>query len=721
LPRTPGIAVTLRCAGWRPTAPPAIAAPMQWPRFVLLSVVVLAACGAAAPVCAQIDSAPKVHARLIAEQSEIAPGRSVSVALEQNIRSGWHTYWRNPGDAGEPTEIHWILPAGWRAGSIAWPYPKELPVGPLMDYGYEGRPWLLLDIAAPPDAKVGTRVVLRAQANWLVCQEVCIPEDTTLSLPLTVSASPHSSLPGVAAQFSAARDRLPVASPWPARFQLGSSLDLFLAAPKLAQTNLTDVRFFPFEQGGVRGIAPQKWRASPDGIVLRLVPGKHARNLRAVRGVLVLASVGAPTQALAIQAMPGTVPDTDFASDASLTLPLALLFALLGGVILNLMPCVLPILAMKAFAIASKSGRVPREAAHESVAYGVGAILSFAVLGGAVLALRAGGEAIGWGFQLQEPTAVAGFALLVFAVGLNLSGLFEVPGIGAGDALARRGGLVGAFFTGILAVVVAAPCTAPFMAAALGFALTQSAVLSLLVFIALGIGFAAPFVAIGYSPVLLRLLPKPGAWMSTFRQFLAFPMYATAIWLAWVLSLETRPERLILVLGAALGVAFVLWAVGVAQRSGFPRATAFVWTAILAMLAALAALLPRVDSGAPAGAPVQATTIPSQSYSESRLANLRAQERGVFVDATAAWCVTCLVNEKVALDDARVRAAFATGRIAFLVADWTNRDPAVSALLQAHARSGVPLYLYYAPGAPDAAVLPQILTADTVLKAIAGR
>lgn len=690
---------------------------MRWPWFVL--PVVLLFCGAGFPACAQIDSNSKIHARLIAEQSEIAPGQHVAVALEQNIRTGWHTYWRNPGDAGQPTEIHWILPAGWQAGPIAWPYPRELPVGPLMDYGYEGRPWLLVDVVAPGDAKPGTRVLLHAHANWLVCQEVCIPEEATVSQPLAVSAAPRPPDPAIAAQFAAARDRLPVASPWPARFGLDPSLDLLLAAPKLASTHLTDIRFFPFEQGEIKGIAPQKWTTSPDGIVLRLAPGRHARNLRDLSGVLVLASTDAPTQALEIRAMPGIVPATDFTSDAGLSLPLALLFALLGGVILNLMPCVLPILAMKAFAIASKSGRAPHEAAHEGIAYGAGAVLSFAILGIAVLALRAGGEAIGWGFQLQEPAAVAGFALLVFAVGLNLSGVFEIPGIGAGDALARRGGLAGAFFTGVLAVVVAAPCTAPFMAAALGFALTQPAGVALFVFLALGLGFAAPFVAIGYSPALLRLLPRPGAWMSTFRQFLAFPMYGTALWLAWVLSLETDPGRLVVLLGVALALAFLLWAIGAMQRSRHRWSGAISWLAIVLGLVTLVKLVPLVESGAPAHGHVQATAIPSQAYSESRLADLRAQKRAVFVDATAAWCVTCLVNEKVALDDTRVRTAFVSNRIAFLVADWTNRDPAVSALLQAHARSGVPLYLFFAPGASDAVVLPQILTTDTVLNAIA--
>lgn len=692
---------------------------MNLPRLAAVALALV--CATLAPVCAQIDHAPKVQSRLIAENSQIAPGGEVAVALEQNIRPGWHTYWRNPGDAGQPTEIHWSLPPGWRASPIAWPYPKELPVGPLMDYGYEGRPWLLVNLTAPKTAPVGSAVVLRAEVSWLVCKEICIPEDAKLAQPLKVSASPPAPDPAIAAQFAAARDRIPVVSPWPARFRLGDALDLFIAAPKLGEAHPSDVRFFPFGESGVKGIAPQQWSVSPDGLSLSLAPGKEARQLRRLGGVVVLQSADAPTQALAISAIPGPVPAASFATQSGLTLPLAILFALLGGAILNLMPCVLPILAMKALAIASKSGRAAREAAAEGAAYGLGCILSFAVLGVAVALLRAGGQAIGWGFQLQNPIAVAAFALLVFAIGLNLSGVFDVPAIGVGESFARRGGQIGAFSTGVLAVVVAAPCTAPFMAAALGFALTQTAPLALIVFVALGVGFAAPFVAIGLSPALLRLLPKPGAWMTGFRQLLAFPMYGTALWLAWVLSLQTNTSGVLVLLGAGLVVAFVFWLLGAAQKSTHAWGRLFGWIALFAGCVGLVLLVPLVHSGAPARTRMETTAIPSQAYSPTRLADLRARKRGVFVDATAAWCVTCLVNEKVALDNARVRAAFADRRIALLIADWTNRDPDVSALLQAHARSGVPLYLYYAPGAPDAVILPQLLTADSVLGAIAAR
>jgi thiol:disulfide interchange protein DsbD len=664
---------------------------------------------------AQIDAAPKVHARLVAEQNELAPGKPVTVALVEDIRRGWHTYWQNAGDAGQPTEIRWRLPQGWRASPIAWPYPKELPVGPLMDYGYEGEPWLLVDITPPADASSGSRVDLKAHAMWLVCKEICIPEDATLSLPLRIASRPRPPDRSVAAAFMAARARLPVHSPWPARFRLDRSLDLLIAAPKLANASVSAAHFFPFAQGEMKGIAPQKWKVSQQGLLLRLVPDKGAHVLHTLKGVLVIESAAASTQALEISANPGAVPD--FGSDEELSLPVALIFAVVGGLILNLMPCVLPILAMKVLAVTSKSGREIGEVRIEGIAYGAGAVLSFAALGAAVLVLRAGGQAIGWGFQLQEPAVVAGFALLVFAIGLNLSGVFEIPGIGVGDGLARRGGTAGAFFTGILAVAVAAPCTAPFMAAALGFALTQSALAAILVFVALGLGFAVPFVAVGFSPALLRLLPKPGAWMTTFRQLLAFPMYATALWLLWVLSLESDPNHVAMALSAALVAAFALWLLGTTQRASRTRSKALAGLAIL-LTAMTFAALPILLGTRHSSSHIQPAGIPSQAYSAARLNALRAQNRGVFVDATAAWCVTCLVNEKVALDRPAVRAVFAKERIALLVADWTNRDPEVTALLQAHARSGVPLYLYYPPGAAEAVLLPQILTPETVLRAI---
>ncbi|HEX3945676.1 MAG TPA: thioredoxin family protein [Rhizomicrobium sp.] len=688
-------------------------------RFVLaIFALLFFATGAAA----QIDSAPKVHGRLIAENGEIAPGGSVVVALEENIRPGWHTYWVNPGEAGLPTEIKWTLPPGWRPGAIEWPYPKRLPVGPLMNYGYEGKVWLLTRITAPRDAKPGDTVTLKATGSWLVCKEVCIPEDQPLSLPLTVSASPAPPYSTVAEQFAAARAKAPTASPWPVHYHLGDTLDLFVAAPALGKADVKDIAFFPLASGAIVDFAPQSFAQAPTGLVVRLKPAKKPKIGNALAGVLAITSKDGSVQALDVKGTPGAVPQTQSieANAAGTTLPLALLFALLGGLILNLMPCVLPVLAMKALAIANSAHADRREAARESFAYGAGAVLSFLALAAAIIILRAGGEAVGWGFQLQDPFAVAGFSLLIFVVGLNLSGVFEVPGIGAGEGLTRRSGAVGAFFTGVLAVAVAAPCTAPFMAAALGYALTQGVVVSLSIFLALGVGFAAPFVIIGLSPRLTRWLPKPGAWMLRFRQLLAFPMYATALWLVWVLSFETDPTHLLMLLALALLVAFALWVVGISQgRAGRWRATG--WLAIVLGAAALVYLLPRIGEAPPKShAVADIGGIPSRSYSAAEVESLRAKRQPVFINATAAWCITCLVNEKVAFSDAQVQNAFAQKHIAYLVADWTNRDPAITALLQEHGRSGVPLYLYFAPGASEAAVLPQVLTPAEVLKSIGG-
>jgi thiol:disulfide interchange protein DsbD len=688
--------------------------------MVSIRVLVLALAAmilAAAPAAAQIDSAPKVLSRLVAENGEIAPGGTVTVALEENIRDGWHTYWRNPGETGGPTELDWTLPPGWKVGAIEWPYPKRLPAGPLMQYGYEGKPWLLMKVTAPKNAKPGDIVTLKAHASWLVCSAtLCVPEDAPVSLPLAVSAEPAQPYATVVQQFDAARALVPVASPWPAHFERGKTLDLFLAAPDISPRA---AEFYPSEEGFIKGSAEQKLARVDGGVVLRLVPG--AKTPLRLGGVLVLTSTDGSVQAIAVNAMPGTVPAAQFASEADVGIALAMLFAFLGGLILNLMPCVLPILAMKAFAVASKAGG--NEAARDGFAYGAGAILSFLVLGGAVLALRAGGEAVGWGFQLQEPRVVAAFALLMFAVGLNLSGVFELPsGITAGDSLTHKSGVAGAFFTGVLAVAVAAPCTAPFMATAIGYALTQGPLLALGVFFFLGLGFAAPFIAIGLSPAIVRLLPKPGAWMLTFKQLLAFPMYGAAAWLVWVLAQQAGQVGLAASLASMVAFAFAAWTWNTSRNAGTRWQGIGGFVAFLGVVLAFAGVA--MAQGEGQASPMATGTggaLHAEAYSPARLDQLLSEKRPVFIDATAAWCITCLVNEKVALSSPAVAAAFERTHTAYLVADWTKRDGAITALLSAHGRSGVPLYLYYKSGATDADVLPQILTPDAVLAEINAR
>ena len=663
----------------------------------------------AVPALAQPEPGPKVHARLVAEDRGVAPGGTVTVALEEKIAAGWHTYWKNPGDAGAPTEIEWTLPAGWKAGAIQWPRPKRLPVGPLMDYGYEGTPWLLTSLTAPSDAPAEP-VTIKAHASWLVCQQICIPEEAMLSLNLTVGAGGHD--PAVAKDFAAARALLPVASPWKVNYALGPNLDLYVAAPALAASHPATADFFPATSGIIKNAAPQLVGYAKDGMVLRLAPGQKAGGT--LEGLLVLNGTDGSTQALEVAGPPGPVPSVEFAAAATessdLSLWAALAFAFLGGLILNVMPCVLPILAMKALALADHGGR----GRGESFAYAGGAVFSFAALGLSVLLLRAGGDSVGWGFQLQSPIAVAGFALLVFAVGLNLSGLFEVGSITAGEGLASRSGWVGAFFTGVLAVAVAAPCTAPFMAAALGYALTLSAPVALLVFVALGVGFALPFLLLGLWPRALAFIPKPGPWMLTFKQFLAFPMYGAAAWLVWVLAQEAGPNGVVIILSAFIALALALWLWGVTRDMQRGR----IIGAVAALLILLAGLYGVSQLRQATAAPATQTAKLGEPFTAAKLASLRAANRPVFVDATAAWCITCLVNEDAVLSRDSVKGAFASKNVAYLVADWTNRNPEITALLKENGRSGVPLYLYYAPGAATPKVLPQILTDSVVLGAL---
>jgi thiol:disulfide interchange protein len=690
-----------------------------WIRCLLLTVLAVATTPALAQV---IDNVPKVHARLVAEDLAVPPGGSITVALEENIRDGWHTYWINPGDAGAPTEIKWALEQGWSTDPIQWPTPKRLPVGPLMDYGYEGKPWLLQKLTVPADAKLGDVVTLKASVDWLVCKDICVPEDTTLSLPVKIG--PIAPDPSVAKEFAAARSLLPVASPWKLSYALKKTLDIYAAAPALAAAHPVEASFFSDKPDVVKGSAPQTIGFSKDGLVLRLQPDIKASVTGTLTGVLVLKSSDGSVQALTVSAPPGPVPqvfgggETSAAADAGIGVALAMLFAFIGGLILNVMPCVLPILAMKTLALAGQNGRDRHEATKEGFAYSAGAIGSFLLFGLVIVLLREGGAVVGWGFQLQEPLAVAGFALLIFAVGLNLSGVFEVGSVAVGDGLARKSGVGGAFFTGVLAVAVAAPCTAPFMAAALGFALTQSLVSALLIFLALGLGFALPFLILGLWPKALSFLPKPGAWMLRLKQFLAFPMYGAAAWLVWVLAQESGANGVAIVLAAMVALALAAW-LWTSTRDLKLRGRGL--GAIAALLVVLAGLYGISLLHAAAGAPSPATaTADAERFTPDRLVSLRASGKPVFVDATAAWCITCLVNEQAVLSRPDVRAAFNDRHVTYLVADWTNRNDAITKLLGESGRSGVPLYLYYAPHAAQPVILPQILTEAGVLNIVNG-
>ena len=671
---------------------------------------------------------PHVTAELLRETAGVTPGGTVHVALRQSIIPKWHTYWRNPGDSGEPTTVSWTLPPGWRAGGIVWPAPERQPIGPpdnqLVNYGFSREVVLPVPVTAPADARPGETVRLVARASWLVCEEVCVPEQAALFIDMPVTAGPPAG-DGAGGRLVA---RTLAEAPKPAGLQAGARLEggalkLAVAGGPLRNVGGADAYFFPHSGDLIDHAKPQPVERGPQGLTLTLQPGYVLAAAGAlppaVEGVL---SVDGRTYE--ISARPGQTvagaaglgPPAAAQGGGGWGLLAAAGAALLGGLILNLMPCVFPVLSMKAAALAGHAHE-PAAARRQGLAFGAGVLAAFLALAGALLAARAAGEAVGWGFQLQSPGVIAALAVLFLLVGLNLSGVFSVGASmqDAGSGLAARGGAAGAFFTGALAVVVAAPCTAPFMAGALGWALTRSPPETLTVFAALAVGFAAPFVLLSLSPGLLRRLPRPGPWMELLRNLLAFPMYAAAAWLLWVFGRQTGAAGLAELIAVLWLAALGAWLWGRSQRGG--RQTPFRLAAgaagvLAAGWFALSALGSAVEARAPA------TAAAAEAWSPERVAALRAEGRPVFVNFTADWCVTCKVNERVALSDRRVAEAFRSTGVVYLQGDWTSRDPAITAALTEHGRSGVPLYLLYTPGAEAPRVLPQLLTPGAVAAAL---
>lgn len=671
-----------------------------------------------------------VRAELVAGAEAVRPGETIRIGIRKQIIPHWHTYWLNPGDSGLATTAEWTLPDGAVAGDILWPAPDRIAVGPLMNYGYEGEVTLLTDIAVPAYAPVGGSFPIRATVDWLVCEEICIPEQVELGLDLPVVAAGADAGPAHPA-IAAAEARLPVDSPWTARFEAsGDTLRLALDAAGLRRESIEDIWFYPNEWGVIAHAAPQQLSVEADRIVLRMTPGDAFQpTLASLDGVLVVkerAGGQLLTQALTVSASAGTVAGASGSvAGLSIGVGTALLFALLGGLILNLMPCVFPVLSMKALALVEQAGKQPAQVRLHGLAYTGGILLSFLALAGLLAALKAGGTAVGWGFQFQSPIFVLLLAYLLFAVGLSLSGVFTIGGsvAGVGANLAARGGYAGSFFTGVLAAIVATPCTAPFMGVAIGFALAASLPVLFAVFLALGLGLALPYVALSVWPPLLRLLPKPGLWMERFKQFLAFPMYGAAIWLVWVLSLQAGAEGVLTALGGMLLIGFAAWLYDVTRMSGGNARRIGGGLAALALVSAIgwgiaagSQAAPRTPATAEAGA---TETTPWESYSRQKFEALRAEGRPVFLNFTAAWCITCLVNERVALNRPDVAEAFQTGDVTYLKGDWTNQDAEITAKLEEFGRSGVPLYVFYPAGRDSQpVVLPQLLTVDIVLGGI---
>ena len=669
--------------------------------MVLAALAVMLAPPAHALESALVTS-PRMTATLVSDMDTAAPGTPLHVGLRLRIAPGWHTYWQNPGDAGAPPEVALTLPDGAIAGPITWPTPRRMAEGPLMTYGYTGE--VLLPLAVTPGALTPRTGPLRieAAANWLVCERICVPEEGrfTLDLPLGAPA-PSTEAP----LFATAAASIPRPSPFEARIAPDGTLSL--AGAGLSPATVSDAWFFPAAADAIEPAAPPALavREGRVALALKTAPGFNGRSLA---GVVVLQDPGGQESALQVDAAPGP------AGSPAAPLLQTLLLAALGGLILNLMPCVFPVLAMKAMGIARMSGAERGAVRAHALSYTGGVLVAFGALGALLAGLRAAGGTVGWGFQFQSPAFVAALAWVLFGVGLNLSGVFGVGArlAGAGQGLAAQGGHAGSFFTGLLAVLVATPCTAPFMGAAIAVALAAPAAVTLAVFLAMGLGLAAPYVALAALPGLARMLPRPGPWMDVLRGALAFPMYGAAAWLVWVISLQAGSDGVLATAAGLVLVALAAWSLGLAQVARGHGRRLGGGVALAAVLGAVAIL---AGIGAAPTATAQAASEGAERFSAARLAALREQGRPVFVNMTAAWCVTCLVNERVALSPAPVRRAFADHHVAYLKGDWTRGDPEITAFLRGHARDGVPLYVLYPPGPAAPSVLPQILTEGAML------
>ena len=669
--------------------------------------------------------------QLISEQATVAPGSTANIGLLFKMAPHWHIYWINPGDSGEAPTVKWQLPAGMSVGEFQWPTPKKLTLASLVDYGYEDTVLLAAPLQVPANA-TGT-LPLKAHVRWLVCEKICLPGqgDVSLDLPVTQTASPNAANESI---FRETRERLP--KPLPATFKLSASQDKDSIHLEFVAEGAKEVSFFPLEPEQIEDSAPQKLSQHAGSTELTLTKSTHLTgDARRLRGVLVANGTGyvldlplalsagghyapeAPVVAASSAAPPQAPPTTTAkpSSAAGTSTAFALVLAFLGGLVLNVMPCVFPVLSIKVLSFvqvgAEERGRLRRQ----GLLYTLGILVSFWVLVAVLLVLRGAGRHIGWGFQLQSPGFVAALAGLMLLFGLNLAGVFEVGYslMGVGSSLANRGGDAGAFFTGVLATVVATPCTAPFMGTAIGFALSQPAWVCAAVFTALAAGLAAPFLLLAFQPAWVHLLPKPGRWMETMKQLFSFPLFATAVWLVWVFGRQTSIDATARLLAMLLGLSLAGWIIG--RWPSRQVAT----TVALVLVAVSIFWFSRTDLRPDRAGVADGKWVP---YSADKLAEFRSQGRPVFVDFTAAWCLTCQVNERAVLSKPEFLSKVGERNVVLMKADWTSYDPAITQALSSLGRSAVPLYVIYDSDASRPAnVLPEgILTAQTVMQALDG-
>jgi thiol:disulfide interchange protein len=692
-------------------------------------------CIAASASLAASNSADALHlhVQLIVPAAQLNRGASSNAGLYFKLDPGWHVYWQNAGDSGEPPQIQWTLPDGITAGAMQFPAPSRLPLGPLMDFGYENEVLFPFSLDVASSVKPGP-VALHAKVSWLVCREVCIPGKAELEVDCVIPAagaqvavvSPDMVSPD-GKIYDRLIGRLPTALPAADRAIFEPTATGFRLAVATGQRE-TQAAFFPEDQNILDNPAQQTVTPTKTGFVLDL---KKDPNLTAsptqLKGVIEL-SGGRNYEIVAMREVSfgefriggGPVPSAfSFAALARIVG-----FAFLGGLLLNLMPCVFPVLFLKGLALVNSGNEEKHKLRAHGFVYTAGILVSFWALVALLLGLRAAGATLGWGFQFQSPVFLSLMAGLLFFLGLSLAGQFEI-GLtltSAGGSLAAKQGYAGSFFTGVLAVVVATPCTAPFMGAAIGYAFAQPAAVTFAVFTALALGLAAPYVALTLQPAWTRLLPKPGAWMEILKQAVSVPIFATVIWLAWVIATAYGAELLAALLGSFLLLAIAGWFLG---RWPAKRGATAVAAILLLVVIAACVVAPKKFGAAPSGPLAQPSSGGAaagstwQPWSADAVQKAVAAGQPVFVDFTASWCLSCQVNERVALDQPEVMQAFQSANVLLLRADWTREDPAITQALTDLGRSGVPVYALYTPGQSTPQLLPQVLTPGIVTDAVA--
>jgi thiol:disulfide interchange protein/DsbC/DsbD-like thiol-disulfide interchange protein len=739
---------------------------MRFSRLIFALFAFLSA--AALPALAATDSADvaHLHVQFVVPSSTLSPGQAAHAALYFKLESGWHVYWKNAGDSGEPPHIKWTLPDGITASPLQFPAPQRLPLGPLMDFGYENEVLFPFELKAAANTKPGP-ATLHAKVDWLVCREVCIPGKAEIEVIRPVAETATKSAPATpdaaldAALYARLANRLPHAQPAAFKSGFQPTATGFRLTVETGKRE-TQAAFFPADQDILSNPAPQSVTPTARGLILHLKKDANLTNvLSQLRGILelsgnrnyeIVAPQGAPqAQAIAETSSPavgatnrpatnllpnpevphaprdrsggtagmeGLGPAAPIAPQApAKSLIQIVLLAFLGGLILNLMPCVFPVLFIKGLALVQSGNEERHRMRAHGMVYTAGILVSFWILVAVLLSLRTAGAHLGWGFQFQSPVFLSLMAGLLFFLGLSLAGQFEI-GLtltSAGGSLAAKQGYTGSFFTGVLAVIVATPCTAPFMGVAIGYALAQPAAITFAVFTALALGLAAPYAALTLQPAWTRILPKPGAWMGVLRQAISVPIFATVIWLAWVLANAYGAAVLASLLAGFLLLAIAGWFLG--------RWPARAWsTSIAALLIlsviALCVLAPKslAVSASPTGQ--AASQGQWQPWSAEAVARYQSQGRPVFVDFTASWCLSCQVNERVALTQPQVRKAFSDANVVLLRADWTQHDESIAQTLASLGRSGVPAYALYAPDQNAPQLLPEVLTPGIVTDAL---